>query len=151
VKEPLDDDAEGASPAPRGFFETLIADGPWTAKSFVTVSVATVAALAAWVTNFSSPDAARFGGSYLGGYFIGWAFRRFVRIAALIVGGILAAITLLKNSGWIDLDWGSVETQVSQAAASIQQGAQGLRQTLSGYLPSAGAGAVGAFFGFRKK
>lgn len=151
MKEPLDDDAEGTSSAPRGFFETLMADGPWTAKSFVAVSVATIGALIAWITNFSSPDAARFGGSYLGGYFIGWAFRRFVRIAALIVGGILASITLLKNSGWIDLDWGSVETQVGQAAASIQQGAQGLRQTLSGYLPSAGAGAVGAFFGFRKK
>lgn len=150
MKEPLDDDTEG-TPPPRGFFETLMADGPWTAKSFVAVSVATVAALIAWITNFSSPDAARFGGSYLGGYFIGWAFRRFVRIAALIAGGILASITLLKNSGWIDLDWGSVEIQVGQAAASIHQGAQGLRQTLSGYLPSAGAGAVGAFFGFRKK
>jgi len=151
VKEPLDDDAEGASPAPRGFFETLVADGPWTATSFVAVSVATVAALVAWVTSFSSPDAARFGGSYLGGYFIGWAFRRFLRFAALVAGGILAAVTLLKNTGWIDLDWGSVETQVGQAAASIHQGAQGLRQTLSGYLPSAGAGAAGVFFGFRKK
>jgi len=138
-------------PVSQGFYETLLADAPWNAKSFMTAAVATVAGLISWITDFSSPAVARFGGSYLGGFFIGWAFRRFIKVAALIAGGALASIAALKSTGWIDLDWVAVETQISQAIASVHQGAEGLKQTVSGFLPSAGAGAAGVFFGFRKK
>jgi uncharacterized membrane protein (Fun14 family) len=91
------------------------------------------------------------GGSYLAGFFIGWAFRRFLRMAALIAAGLLAGIALLEETGWIDLDWTAVETQINHAITAAQQGAQGLKHILSGYLPSTGAGAVGMFFGFRKR
>jgi uncharacterized membrane protein (Fun14 family) len=57
----------------------------------------------------------------------------------------------LEETGWIDLDWTTVETQIGHAITAAQQGAQGLKHVLSGYLPSTGAGAVGMFFGFRKK
>lgn len=135
----------------QGFYETLLADAPWNAKSFIGAGVATAAGLISWITDFSSPAVARFGGSYLGGFFLGWAFRRFLKIAALIAGAVLASIAALKSTGWIDLDWAAVETQISQGLTSIHQGAEGLKNTLSGYLPSAGAGAAGVFFGFRKK
>ena len=72
-------------------------------------------------------------------------------MAALITGGLLAGIAVLEETGWIDLDWTSVETQIGHAVAAAQQGAQGLKHVFSGYLPSTGAGAVGMFFGFRKK
>lgn len=134
-----------------GFCASLLADAPWQAKSVIAAAAATIAGLASWITDFSSPAAARFAGSYLGGFFIGWAFRRFLKVAALIAGGLLASIAALKSTGWIDLDWVAVETQISQGIASVHQGAVGLRQALSGYLPSAGAGAAGVFFGFRKK
>jgi uncharacterized membrane protein (Fun14 family) len=133
------------------FCASLLADAPWQAKSVIAAAAATIAGLASWITDFSSPAAARFAGSYLGGFFIGWAFRRFLKVAALIAGGLLASIAALKSTGWIDLDWVAVETQISQGIASVHQGAEGLRQALSGYLPSAGAGAAGVFFGFRKK
>jgi uncharacterized membrane protein (Fun14 family) len=129
----------------------LLADPPWKAKSFVAAAVATAGGLASWVADFSSPAMAGIGGSYLGGFFIGWAFRRFLKMAALIAGGLLAGIAVLQETGWIDLDWPAVETQISHGIAAVQQGAQGLKHFLSGYLPSTGAGAVGAFFGFRKK
>jgi uncharacterized membrane protein (Fun14 family) len=103
------------------------------------------------VADFSSPIVAGIAGSYLAGFFIGWASRRFLRVAALITGGLLAAIAVLQETGWIDLDWTSVETQISHAVAAAQQGVQGLKYMLSGYLPSTGAAAVGMFFGFRKK
>jgi len=45
----------------------------------------------------------------------------------------------------------AVETQISHAIAAAHQGAEGLKHILSGYLPSTGAGAVGMFFGFRKR
>jgi uncharacterized membrane protein (Fun14 family) len=91
------------------------------------------------------------GGSYLAGFFIGWASRRFLKMAALIAGGLLACIAVLENTGWIDLDWAAVESQISQSIAAVHRGAEGLKHLLSGYLPSTGAGAVGVFFGFRKK
>ena len=135
----------------QGFCAALLADAPWNAKSFIAVAVATAGGLASWVADFSSPDVARLGGSYLGGFFIGWAFRRFLRVAALIAGGLLAGIAVLENTGWIDLDWPAVESQISHSIAAVHRGVEGLKHILSGYLPSTGAAAAGVFFGFRKK
>ena len=137
--------------ASQGICAALLADAPWNAKSVIAAGIATVGGLVSWVTDFSSPAVAGIGGSYLAGFFIGWASRRFLRMAALITGGLLAGIAVLQETGWIDLDWTTVETQISHAIAAVQQGAQGLKHVLSGYLPSTGAGAVGMFFGFRKK
>ncbi|BCA56880.1 hypothetical protein W02_40200 [Nitrospira sp. KM1] len=136
---------------PHGFWETLLADAPWNAKSVVAAGAATVAGLASWVTDYSSPAVARFGGSYVGGFFIGWAFRRFLRIGTLIAGAAMAAIAMLKSTGWVEVDWPSVEAQISQGITAVHHGAEGLKQAVSGYLPSAGAAAAGVFFGFRKK
>ena len=135
----------------QGFCAALLADAPWNATSFIAVAVATAGGLASWVADFSSPDVARLGGSYLGGFFIGWAFRRFLKMAVLIAGGLLASIAVLENTGGIDLDWTAVETQISHAIATVHRGAEGLKHTLSWYLPSAGAGTAGVFFGFRNK
>jgi len=135
----------------QGICAALLADAPWNAKSVIAAGIATVGGLTSWVTNFSSPAVAGIGGSYLAGFFMGWVFRRFLRMAALITGGLLAGIAVLEETGWINLDWASVETQISHAIAATHQGVQGLKHILSGYLPSTGAGAVGMFFGFRKK
>src|SRR4026208_388117 len=91
------------------------------------------------------------GAGFRAGFFFGWASRRFLKMAALVTGGLLAGIAVLEETGWIDLDWTSVETQISQAVTATHQGAQGLKHLLSGYLPSTGAAAVGMFFGFLKK
>jgi uncharacterized membrane protein (Fun14 family) len=135
----------------QGICATLLADPPWNAKSVIAAGAATVGGLTSWVADFSSPAVAGIGGSYLAGFFIGWASRRFLKMAALIAGGSLACIAVLENTGWIDLDWAAVESQISQSIAAIHRGAEGLKHLLSGYLPSTGAGAVGVFFGFRKK
>lgn len=135
----------------QGMCAALLADAPWNAKSVIAAAVTTVGGLGSWVADLSSPAIAGIGGSYLGGFFIGWAFRRALKVAALIAGGLLAGLAVLQDTGWIDLDWAAVETQISHSIAALQQGAQGLRHLLSGYLPSTGAGAVGVFFGFRKK
>ncbi len=135
----------------QGFWATLLADAPWNARSVIAATVATVGGLASWATDFSSPAMARFWGSYLGGFFLGWAFRRFLAMASLMAGGLLVSIAVLKSTGLIDLDWTLMETQISHGIVAARQGAEGLKQALSGYLPSTGAGAIGAFFGFRKK
>jgi len=135
----------------QGFCAALLADAPWNAKSVIAAGIATVGGIASWVTDHSSPAVAGIGGSYLAGFFIGWASRRFLRMAALITGGLLACIAVLEETGWIDLDWTSVETQISHAIAAAHQGAEGLKHILSGFLPSTGAAAVGMFFGFRQR
>jgi uncharacterized membrane protein (Fun14 family) len=137
--------------ASQGIWAALLADAPWTAKSVIVAGIATAGGLTSWVTNFSSPAVAGIGGSYLAGFFFGWASRRFLKMAALVAGGLLAGVAVMEETGWIDLDWASVETQIRHAIAATQQGAQGLKHILSGYLPSTGAAAVGMFFGFRKK
>jgi uncharacterized membrane protein (Fun14 family) len=137
--------------AAQGVCEALIADAPWRATSVMAAGTTMVAGLASWIADYSSPVFAQFGGSYIGGFFIGWAFRRFLKMAAMTAGVVLAGIASLKGTGWIDLDWTTVESHVQQSFTAIQRGAQGLRQFLSGVLPSAGAAAVGMFFGFRRK
>jgi hypothetical protein len=43
-------------------------------------------------------------------------------MAALISGGLLACIAVLEETGWIDLDWTSVETQIRHAIAAVHRG-----------------------------
>ena len=148
----MDDDQEQPqASSSQGICAALLADAPWNAQSFIAAAVATVGGLASWVADLSSPAVAGIGGSYLGGFFFGWVFRRFLTMAALIAGWSLACIAVLENTGWIDLDWTAVETQINHAITAVHRGTEGLRHILSGYLPSTGAGAVGMFFGFRKR
>ncbi len=137
--------------ASQGIWATLLAETPWNAKSVIAAGVATVGGLASWAAHWSSPAIAGIGGSYLAGFFIGWASRRFLRMAALLTGGLLAGIAVMEETGWINLDWTSVETQIHHAISAAHREAEGLKHLLSGYLPSTGAWAVGMFFGFRKK
>ena len=148
----MDYDQEQPQESPsQSICAAFLADAPWNAKSVIAAGLVTAGSLASWVADYSSPAVAGIAGSYLAGFFLGWASRRFLRVAALITGGLLAGIAVLEETGWIDLDWVSVEAQISHAVAAAQQGAQGLKHIFSGYLPSTGAGAVGMFFGFRKK
>lgn len=137
--------------ASKTFLDSVFADPPWQAKSFLVAGVMTVAGLAVWMNDMMSPDVARMSGGYLGGFLIGWACRRALKLTALIAGALLALIWLLKSTGWIDLNWPVIEQHISQSLAWAHGEAQSITQLLAGYLPSAGTGAAGVFFGFRKK
>jgi uncharacterized membrane protein (Fun14 family) len=129
----------------------MLADPPWASKSFLAIAVATIGGLASWIGNFTSPAAAQIGGSYLGGFVIGWAFRRFLRAAAMLVAVVLAGVAAMKATGWIDMDWSQLESQISRTVQWLHGEAEGLKNVLTGFLPSAGAAGAGTFFGFRKK
>jgi uncharacterized membrane protein (Fun14 family) len=145
-----EDACSTATPAPSAW-DAVLADPPWAAKSFLAVAMATIGGLASWIGNYTSPAVAQVGGSYLGGFLLGWAFRRFLRIAAMLVAAALAGIAVIKGTGWIDVDWSALETQISNTVQWLHGEAQGLKNLLSGVLPSAGAAGAGTFFGFRKK
>ncbi len=147
----IDQDQQSESSS-QGITSSLLADAPWRANSVMAAGATMAAGLAAWVADYAdSPAAAQLGGSYIGGFFIGWAFRRFLKMATLVVGAVFAGIAILKGTGWLDLDWSGLEIQIMHSMAALQRGAEGLKQFLSGYLPSAGAAGAGTFFGFRKK
>ncbi|MDH4186503.1 MAG: FUN14 domain-containing protein [Nitrospira sp.] len=135
----------------QGVLAALLAEAPWNATSVVVATAATIGGLVSWVADFSSPTLAGIGGSYLAGFFLGWASRRFLKIAALVTGGLLAAFAVLEETGWINLDWTTLESHITYSITALRLGTLELKHLLSGYLPSTGAVAVGMFFGFLKK
>ena len=147
----IEEQACPAAPAAPSAWEAMLADPPWASKSFLAMAVATIGGLASWIGNFTSPAVAQIGGSYLGGFVIGWAFRRFLRLAAMLVAIVLACVAAMKATGWIDVDWSQLEAQISRTVQWLHGEAEGLKNVLTGFLPSAGAAGAGTFFGFRKK
>ncbi|HEX6725806.1 MAG TPA: FUN14 domain-containing protein [Nitrospira sp.] len=130
---------------------TLASDPPWAAKSFLAASATTAAGIGAWLTDMMSPALARGGASFLGGFLLGWAVRKTVKLALLIAASLLALIAILKVTGWIHLDWTLIQADVNHLLDWGRGKAQGFKEVLTGYLPSAGAAGAGALFGFRKK
>jgi uncharacterized membrane protein (Fun14 family) len=149
----MSDEEQVCSSVPPGSsaWEAFLADPPWTAKSFLAAGAATVGGLASWIGNMTSPAMAELGGSYLGGFLVGWAFRRFLKMAAMMVAVVLACLGAMKATGWIDVDWNALEAQVSRTVQWLHGEAEGLKSIVTGFLPSAGAAGAGSFFGFRKK
>lgn len=131
--------------------ETLFADPPWKANSFLGAGATTLAGLGAWMNDMMSPALARGGASFMGGFLIGWAIRRTVKLAIIMAGMLLALLAAIKMTGWVDLDWAAIETNITHSLAWAQGKAEGFKEVLTGYLPSAGAGGAGTFLGFRKK
>ncbi|HBH81219.1 MAG: FUN14 domain-containing protein [Nitrospira sp.] len=129
----------------------LLSDPPWAAKSFMAASATTVAGVGAWLSDMMSPALARGGASFIGGFLVGWAFRKTLKIALLITLSLAALVAILKTTGWIHLEWNLIESDVHRTLDWARGQAQSLKEVAVGYLPSAGAGVAGAFFGFRNK
>jgi len=94
------------------------------------------------------PGYARVCASYIGGFFIGWVFRRFLRLALALVTLAVLLVGLGKYAGW---NTSSAETEVKERASWVRHEATVATDYLKGLLPSTSAGAVGAFLGFRRK
>jgi uncharacterized membrane protein (Fun14 family) len=130
---------------------TLASDPPWAAKSFLAAGATTVAGIGAWLSDMMSPALARGGASFLGGFLLGWAFRKTVKLALIIAASLLVLIAILKTTGWIHLDWTLIQADATRTLDWARGKAQGFKEVLTGYLPAAGAAGAGAIFGFRKK
>lgn len=147
--------SDAASEPQSGLFTKALAailtDPPWAAKSFLAAGVTTVAGLGAWLNDMMSPAMARGGASFIGGFLIGWALRKTLLIGLFITASLAALIAILNTTGWIHLDWTLIETDLSRTFDWVRGKAEGFTAVLTGYLPSAGAGAGGMLFGFRKK
>ncbi|UVT14687.1 MAG: FUN14 domain-containing protein [Nitrospira sp.] len=147
--------SDAASKSQGGLFAkalaAILANPPWAAKSFLAAGATTVAGFGAWLSDMMSPALARGGACFIGGFLVGWALRKTLMIGLLITGSLLALIATLKTTGWIHVEWSLLEADVTRSLAWAQGKAESLKEVLTGYLPSVGAGGVGALFGFRKK
>ena len=93
------------------------------------------------------PATFRLGAGYAGGFIIGWLFRKFIKTALLVSGGLLALLAVARKLGWFEADWTSLEGYLRDSFAWIGGHAGSFKNFLTGYLPSAGAAALGFFFG----
>ena len=129
----------------------LLSDPPWAAKSFMAASATTVAGFGAWLSDMMSPALARGGARFLGGFLLGWAFRKTLKVTLLITISLAALVVILKTTGWIHLEWNLIQSDVNRTLDWARGQAQSLKEVAVGYLPSAGAAGAGAFFGVRGK
>ncbi len=123
---------------------------PWYAKSVIVAALTSIAGIFTWLNGYSTA-LILIGGSYLGGFFLGWMFRRFVKTASLITGAFILLIGTLKGTGLITLDWAAIEYSANHSLLSFKESSEGIKHALMSYLPSAGTGSAGIFFGFKKK
>ena len=72
-----------------------------------------------------------------------------VSLAGLILIGY--GFGQYRATGWIDVDWNALEEQMTRTIQWLHGEAQGFKNVVTGFLPSAGAAGAGSFFGFRKK
>ncbi len=98
----------------------------------------------------SAPIGLRYGVSYIGGFLIGYAYRRSLKVAMWLAALTATGIGVLKWSGAFDLDWNAVQGQVQEGLGWATQQAEVWRHRLSGFLPSAGVGLGGIFMGARR-
>jgi len=130
-----------------GFWVRDAAQGqPPPATARVTTSTSPASTGSGWDFTRPVPGYVRVCASYVGGFFIGWAFRRFIRLALAVVALVVLLVGLGKCAGC-----NPVETDVKERATWVKHEATAARDYLKGLLPSTSAGAVGTFLGFRRK
>ena len=132
---------------------------PWRSRSVAVASLLMLVGAGFWLRD--RPESAveltessicfRLGGSYLGGYLIGWLFQRGVKVMLFVCGLLISGLAMLKLLGWSALNGSPVEQNLSHSLAWFQAEAEGWRRYLTGYLPSATTAAVGVFLGARRK
>jgi uncharacterized membrane protein (Fun14 family) len=93
----------------------------------------------------------RLGFSFTGGFFIGWLFRKSLKLALLAAGGVALVIAVGKQFGLFDFDWAAVESHTSQGLTWLKGELGAVKKFLTGYLPSAVAGFLGMFKGARHR
>lgn len=96
-----------------------------------------------------SPALFRLGLSYIAGFFLGYGLRRFVKMTILLSLVACAAVFLMRKAGWIDLDWGSIESHLNDSFAWLKGQAEALKVFVTGYVPSAAAAGAGLIIGGR--
>ena len=91
----------------------------------------------------------RLGAGYVGGFLIGWAWRRSLRAALWVAGGAAALIATAKYLGIGGVEWSTIEAQVTEGLDWFERQAGVARKWLSGHLPAGIFSVLGFWRGAR--
>jgi uncharacterized membrane protein (Fun14 family) len=122
-------------------------NSPATASG-IAVSTDGTAKPATWDFSRPLPGYAQVSGSYIGGFVLGWLFRRFIRMALALAAGLVLLLGIGKYAGW---DAPKTEVRIKEGTAWVEREAVAMKDYLSGLLPSASAAGVGGFLGLRRR
>ena len=98
-----------------------------------------------------SPFAFRLGAGYLGGFLVGWVWRKSVKAALSFGAAALALVATAKQFGIGGADLQALQAEVTGGVNWLQQQAGALKEWLSGYMPSGVASVLGIWRGARWK
>ena len=138
---------------------------PWRSKTVLLALLATLIGFGFWISQGRMPEGSNetdsgfdfhrpfpgwvnFCASYVGGFVIGWGFRRFVKITAVAAAAVIGLLALAK---YVGLDSAPASESVQHGVAWVNQEAGTAKQFLTRLLPSTIAGGVGIFRGFRRR
>ena len=79
-----------------------------------------------------------------------YAFKKFIKITALLTGVFLIAMFALQKTGVIDLDWAWFQDGFDRSLAWLKGEAGAMKEFILGYLPSSASAAAGMVVGLRK-
>lgn len=94
------------------------------------------------------PGYVKFAASFAGAFLIGWLFRRLV---AILAGVLFLTAALFLAGQWLGWDTRAAQEQARATGERVQREVVQLRDRAQSLLPSAAAGGLGAFFGFRRR
>jgi hypothetical protein len=154
-----------ASAAAVGSVTNIFVEHPWRSRSFQIAAFIFAVGVAFWLKGLArgAPhgEAAESGGltqpvpayarvalSYMGGFLIGWAFRRFVRILFLISLALALLFAAVKLSG---CDASGLRERISHQTGVAREKARQERDHLKKLLPSGTAAALGLFWGYWRR
>jgi uncharacterized membrane protein (Fun14 family) len=105
---------------------------------------------ARWIDQ-ASPAIFRFGSSFVVGFFLGWALRKFVKWTMLIAGAALVGYYFLHRAGIATIGSDDMHATVDRSLAWLRGEADSFKEFILGYVPSGASAAAGIFFGVRSK
>jgi len=101
-----------------------------------------------WSWSKPFPIYVRMGVSYVAGFCLGWFFRRLTRLILVVVALVIALLAFGKFAG---CDTTHTQEQVKRGGEWAQHEVTTGEDYLKQVLPSATAGGVGTFLGFRRR
>jgi uncharacterized membrane protein (Fun14 family) len=98
--------------------------------------------------SFATPLVYSVGIGGIGGFIAGYAFKKFLKIVAVIIGLFILALIYLGYQGIISINFGELESSIANALGIAGQ-ATGFIATIIALLPAAGSFGLGFFLGFK--
>lgn len=96
-----------------------------------------------------APGFLKMGFSFFVCFAMGYAARKFLKVALIASGVIFALLYGASYMGWLEVKWDVMGTAFDEMVANLKNQFDSMKGFVTGSLPAAGMGAVGLFAGFK--